>query len=282
MGHIIPLEQATREHIIPLSLGGANGFEIMVDSKFNSLFGAKIDGVLANDFLAKTQRQNFDALGHSKKRPIVTIKNARMEKSGAPIQVVLDRKMRMMSMYDPVKKRYLSDDETAGQSLSMQISINRWARLRFTAKVALATGYFLYKDLFVKNVAHDEIRTIMNMLDEKDKAWSKLIKTRVYDQFTVPNKKDKAQFDTLKYLCKFVNGSFVLVTPGPRNVGFVVGVLGDMVGTLNVPAITKEFPRFDDHDLGHAVVLQKGNVFRMSFRALLQKAHEHLQVTKNS
>ena len=31
----VPKHQANREHIIPLALGGVDGFEIAVDSKFN-------------------------------------------------------------------------------------------------------------------------------------------------------------------------------------------------------------------------------------------------------
>jgi hypothetical protein len=99
----------------------------------------------------------------------------------------------------------------------------------------------------------------------------------VYDPFSGPEEKDRTEFQAQEFLCKFVNGSCVLAMPGPRNVGFTVGVLGQFVGMLNVPANTRNFPTDADYDLGHAVVLQKGRVFRMSYRALLIKAYKHIE-----
>ena len=43
--------EVNREHIIPLSLGGVNGFEIPVSIDFNSKAGSNIDGALANDLI---------------------------------------------------------------------------------------------------------------------------------------------------------------------------------------------------------------------------------------
>lgn len=277
LGKEIPLAKATREHIIPLALGGANGFEILADGKFNSKVGAEIDGALANDFMVAMKRQEFDAIGHSKKRPEVKSKNSTNNENGKPVQVALDRKMGM-TIWSPFDRRYLTDEETVGKSFTLRFSIARWSRLRFAAKAALSAGYFLYDDLFIKDVNHGEMRAIMNELGSGDEkmSWSKSIQTRVYDQFSGPEERDKSDHQILEFLCRFVNGSCVISVPGPRNVVFAVGVLGQMVGTLNVPAVTKCFPSGGDHDLGHAVVLQKGKVFRMSCRALLQKACEHL------
>ena len=39
----IPESKSSSEHIIPLSLGGVNGFEIPVDATFNSTLGSEID-----------------------------------------------------------------------------------------------------------------------------------------------------------------------------------------------------------------------------------------------
>lgn len=276
LGHEIPYEQATREHIIPLSLGGANGFAIMVDREFNSKVGAEIDGALANDFMIAMKRQEFDAIGHSKKRPAVVVKNSRIEDTGKQVQVSLDRKTGM-AIWDPVERRYLTDKETVGQSFSLRLSIPRWSRLRFAAKAALSAGYFLYGDVFVRDVYHEEMRAIMNKLGKEKDEWLKLIRTRVFDQFSGPEEKDKTEFQIQDFLCKFVNGSCIIAVPGPRNIGFTIGVLGQMVGMLNVPARTKDFPIGGDHDLGHAVVLQKGKMFRMSYRALVRKAHEQMR-----
>jgi hypothetical protein len=44
-------EQTNSEHIIPLALGGVNGFEIPVDAAFNCRLGSTLDGALANEFV---------------------------------------------------------------------------------------------------------------------------------------------------------------------------------------------------------------------------------------
>jgi hypothetical protein len=275
LGQVISPEQANREHIVPLSLGGANGFEIFVDRDFNSTVGSKIDGALANDFMVAMKRQEYDAIGHSKKRPAVVSKRSKMNDNGMPVQVSLDRK-NGMAIWDSVGRRYLTDKESAGRSISTQFAIERWSRLKFAAKVALGSGYFIYGDQFIKKVNHDEIRTIMNMTGQETKNDFESIKTRIYDQFSGPEEKDKNEFKVQEFLCNFVNGSCVITIPGPRNVQFTVGVLGLFTGMLNVPAKTSEFPLDGDHDLGHAVVLQKGKIYRMSYQALLQRAQDYI------
>ena len=52
----IPESGTSREHIIPLSIGGVNGFEIAVDAAFNSKVGAELDGALANELLIALTR----------------------------------------------------------------------------------------------------------------------------------------------------------------------------------------------------------------------------------
>jgi hypothetical protein len=47
----IPISESSPEHIIPLALGGMNGFTIPVSKDFNSSVGSEIDGALANDLL---------------------------------------------------------------------------------------------------------------------------------------------------------------------------------------------------------------------------------------
>ena len=138
----------------PLSLGGANGFEVMVDGSLNSKIGSEIDGVFSSDLTIAMKRQKFDAVGHSKKRPKVTIKKANINSTGQRVQVSLDRKTGM-KVWDPVESRYLSDKETAGQEISLNFSMKKWIHLKFAAKVALSSGYFLYGQTFVKDVCQD-------------------------------------------------------------------------------------------------------------------------------
>jgi hypothetical protein len=61
----IPIDDSNPEHIIPLSLGGLNGFTLPVSKDFNSRAGSEIDGALANDFLVMSERDKHSVWGHS-------------------------------------------------------------------------------------------------------------------------------------------------------------------------------------------------------------------------
>jgi len=80
-----------REHILPLSLGGIDGFEIPVSTIFNSESGSNIDGVIADDFLIKSRRNEFDVRGHSNKKPLIEYKRARCVDSNKPLHVAFDK-----------------------------------------------------------------------------------------------------------------------------------------------------------------------------------------------
>ena len=88
----IPEVKTSPEHIIPLSLGGVNGFEIPVDAAFNSQVGTVLDGALANEFLFALRRTEFDTRGHSGKKPSATIKNASYGDENRPAQAHFHRK----------------------------------------------------------------------------------------------------------------------------------------------------------------------------------------------
>jgi hypothetical protein len=57
----------------------------------------------------------------------------------------------------------------------------------------------------------------------------------------------------------------------------VVGVLGEFMGMINIPADTTGFPNEGDYDLGHCIFLQNGEVKRMSFRRVLTNLTEYLE-----
>lgn len=89
-----------------------------------------------------------------------------------------------------------------------------------------------------------------------------------YDEFSPKEAADARQIALDRYFCQRINGSCVIAVPGPANVGFVVGVLGNWFGTLNVPAATEAFPTNGDHDLEHVIALHDGEMSRMSYRQL--------------
>ncbi|TWC63178.1 hypothetical protein FB597_11124 [Herbaspirillum sp. SJZ099] len=265
------------EHIIPLSLGGSNQFTIGVNAKFNAEVGSKVDGVLANDFLILSRRIALDARGHTKKKPIAISKKSTMGDQKSPVQVEFFSEDGL-KVYDPIKRRNLTEEEVSGKTFTSSFTLHRFSRLRFAAKVALATGYFVFGEWFRQNVAHDELRTLMNLDSSPSPEDFEGFRIQVYDEFTQPSEADQQQFVMDEAFCRIVKGSCVYFVPGPVNLGVTVGVLGEYLATLNIPAKTDEFPFSDENDLGHTVLLENGQMERISYRQFARRVYDKLQL----
>jgi hypothetical protein len=276
-GSELPASEMSSEHIIPLALGGVNAFQILVEKEFNSKVGSSIDGTMANDFLTQFRRRHFGSKGHSKKRPFPFARNSRLSETGKPVQVAF--KEEGIQVYSPTDKRHLTQNEIQGQNLVSVVSVDLFSRLRFTAKVALASGYYIYGDLFRDNVDIDELRRLMMFDVRKAKPIDfEGMKTRGWFWPHEVESKDSNDFAMYRYFARLLDCSFVLTIPCTCNVIIVVALLGELVGILNVPAQTKDFPvPHDEHDLGHVVILRHGTAERMSYRALAQQAYQAMR-----
>jgi len=258
-------EETTREHIIPLSLGGCNSFCIPVDKTFNSKTAAKVDADVADDFFVKFRRREFHAIGHSKKQPIIEWPNSKFEDDKEPIHITLKGKEPPLIFAHKTKK-VLDEKDYLGKTFISELNLNCFAYIKFTAKVALSAGYNIYGDLFRKNVSHHELRLLMNYSNKKSENPFSSGKLRVYDRYCEIKEEDKVECDTHKFMCSAVKGSCVLIIPCSQNVIFVVGILGEWIATINIAADTKDFPIDDEHDLGHVVILANKEKYELSYR----------------
>lgn len=268
----LPESETNSEHIIPLSLGGINGFEIPVCKIFNSKIGSKIDGAVANDFLIQMKRNEFDVRGHSKKKPVFVAKKSKDTNTGQPIQVTFDRQsVEGLKIWCPINREYTKGGRTVSSSITMDIDID----LKFVAKVALSVGFFAYGDLFRNHVKHEELRLIMNKRPKEMGNKIFKIETRVDKRFS--NNKNE-QLQIFRALCKAVSGnSIVGLVPTSKTIGVFVGILGYYMGMVNVPANTDNFPNEGEYDWGHVISPQNGMLIRTSFRNALQKLMEKMQ-----
>ena len=273
----LTFEKMSKEHIIPLSLGGSNEFCLQVDAKFNSKVGSSVDGDMANDFLVLFRRREADTRGHSNKRPVIKSKKSSMGDSEHPVQITLAGKDGV-KVYDPIQCRELDESEITEQTFKSQFNVSMYGRLKFAAKVALSAGYFVFGEWFRENVSHDEIRMLMNFNPSLSKKEDfRDIKLKAYDEFTPTNERDNQQRAIDELFCSLSGGSCVLFIPGPQNIGIVIGILGKHVATLNVPANTENFPFLEENDLGHVVIIKAGKFERISYRRMAKLAHEALQ-----
>lgn len=262
-----------REHIIPLSLGGANGFEIHVDSQTNAKMGSDVDAAIANDFFMSFPRRENDARGHSNKQPFPLANKSKLVSSDKPLQIAF--KKEKIEVYSPIDRRCLDESEVVGETFQSTFKLDPYSRMRFTAKVALSAGYFIYGDLFRKNVKHNELRMLMSFdRSTADRNDFKDFETKGWFWPFPVEEKDKKDHQLYQFLASHLESSFVLAIPGPSNLGLIVGILGEVVGIINYPAKTDNFPFGDDHDLGHLVSTKDGKMTRMSYRELARNAAE--------
>ena len=263
------------EHIVPLSLGGSNSFTIPVDAAFNAQVGGAVDGAIASDFFTLMRRQKLDARGHTGKRPVPVVRRASIGTSSRPAQVTFHEEG--IAVWDARLARNLEKHEFTNQRLRLEIQLSTINRLRYLAKVALSGGYFIYGDLFRHHVAHAELRTLMLCeTSEKVIASFENSSLRAYYEFAGFEEGDEKQGALDKFICESIPGSCVYTTLTESSIVFIIGVLGQWVGTLNVPADVTLFPLDEDHDLGHAVVLIDKKMHRCSNRQLHREIYEKI------
>ena len=259
----------TPEHIFPLSLGGTNLFCVQVDRDFNSCVGSTLDGVIANDTLVRFRRMHFNAVGHSKTPPVVSLPKSEILKSGRRVHATFPR-TGPIQFYDPIARKSLDPGHEKTIKFKTTFKLAFQERLQFSAKVCLSGGYYIYGDYFRNNVRHSDLRTIMNSIIKLTKEEADQIGTRIYTEFSQPTTQDNEEFQIQKALCHFANGSCLITVPGVSNIGFTVGVLGKFMASFNVPADTSRFPHSDANDLGHVVLIQNKQLHRYSYRHFLQ------------
>jgi hypothetical protein len=254
----IPISESSPEHIIPLALGGMNGFTIPVSKDFNYRLGSEIDGALANDFLVMSKRDKHGAKGHSKKHPENVFPNASNTETGETLHVTLGQ-VRGLRLWDPKQKR---DVTGQGQKVNIGFKVDLDVTHRFVAKVALSAGYHVYGDHFRKHVKHEDFRKIMNQRPTEMGDLLKTIEAQYDDRFLEPQTVNQKILRAM--MTGFGPHSVIALIPNSRSLSVVVGVLGDYIGMLSVPADTKTFPNTGEYRQGQFFVLKKPIAIRDS------------------
>lgn len=265
--------ECSSEHIVPLALGGLNGFEIPVSKKMNSEIGAEIDGALSNDFIISAARNEFDIRGHTGTRPVQIMRKGVDNDTGNPIQVTLDRQTGL-TIWDAKSRSYISAPLPSTFSFSFSLDID--LPTRFVAKVALSAGYFCYGDDFRKYVEHKEFREVMN--HDKGQSWEEFRHLKMLAD-TPYQMTESAKLKIIRLLCRASKPhSIVGLVPNSSGFGVFVGILGHYMGTLTAPADTSKIPNTGDFKLGHVIQLNRPEkkIIRISLEeALAQLARSH-------
>ncbi len=275
----VPCSETSPEHIIPLSLGGSGAFTIRVETGFNSTIGHSIDGQVANDPILKVLRAKRDARGHSN-QPVEARWNRTVDQDGNPLQVTIHKDG--IHVRDPKTGRILSDPEAGTRLLSSNFKIQPRAKIPFSAKVALGTGYFLYGDIFRKRADHQGLRALVRSLEKLDEETLKENKIRYFDSIFDPNfDRNDPNHNVAELMLRAFDCSAVIVSYASGALLFFIGILGEWFSTIVVPADDKAFPDTGDFDLGHALVIEPEGLARLSFREAVKQFGEFLNNERN-
>lgn len=253
-GKDISPDEATVEHIIPLSLGGNNQFTIYVEKKINSDVGSKIDGKFSQDFLIGLSQLPYDNRGHSKKPHEVKIRGIMDDEH--PITWTLSKQGGRI--FDHKTNQIVQRKA----KLKLTSKIDLTIRFRFVCKVALATGFYLFGEDFVKYADCDSLRKGM-LSDDLEKQELDL---RFHDYLHKPKEKDAVQQETTEILMNHLGTSAVLFSFAEGRCIVFVSINGKYVGMVNFAADIEKLPIQDDlFRLGIVLSCEKNTLSKKSF-----------------
>ena len=69
----------------------------------------------------------------------------------------------------------------------------------------------------------------------------------------------------LRIFCSSVRGSVIVLTPGPNCLGIALGILGQYLAMVTVPANTESFPNAGDYAWGHVLAVVDNELRRCSW-----------------
>lgn len=254
------------DHVVPLSLGGKNGFVVWSDWKTNSDLGSQVDGKLGRDPLLVFALRNAGVSGHSGKTAVPVWKKA--EVGGRPTQITLG--LDKITGWDARDRQTLDDATLAAGPISAELKIDLHLTRRFLAKVALGAGYFLYGDAFRTGVDCAPLRelALKNLEGARQSGTLRASGITICDRFHVDSNAGGGGY-LYRVLMEQTHRSVVIAVPHDDAVSFHIGLVGVFIGTLTCPAVTRDWPREGDHDLGHVLLMAPGPFDRMAFRAFL-------------
>ena len=136
----------------------------------------------------------------------------------------------------------------------------------------MPAGYYVYGDLFRQYVVHRQLRDVMNIdpakLDLNKGATelgldhlTVLIDDYLHEAPSDPNSKTLM----LRVFCSWINGSVVVLIPGPDYLAVGVGLMGRYLAMINVPAKTELFPNRDSYAWGHVLAIIDKKLKRYSW-----------------
>ena len=256
------------EHIIPLSLGGKNGFTIQVKATANAELGKELDGALNKDFLINTIRRKKGYKGHSKEIPKYKV-DATIEGTNERVVVYYEGKENYL--FNPGTRKRYTEEEKRQIILNPVVPYDRFIRIRFAAKVILGAGYFIYGERFRKYADHKNLRRIMkfDLVNKKGKVIN--VPIGIMEEHAEIADKDIKWQRTFKDVFKSIDCSGVIFVIGPNQIIAAVGIGGNYIAAINFEAKGEHFGYKEGPPDGIIVGIQNGKIIKTSFHKYLIK-----------
>ena len=144
--------------------------------------------------------------------------------------------------------------------------------VRFAAKVALAAGYFVYGDLFRHEVDHQQLREVLGvdpsmvpLQDTSNDHGFDHLTLRADHYLSGPLSENDWQLRCLRSFCSNRKGSLIVLVPGQNSLRVAVGILGEYLAMVNVPAHTKTLPNEGAYSWGHVLDVVDRRLIRYSW-----------------
>jgi hypothetical protein len=144
-------------------------------------------------------------------------------------------------------------------------------RSQFIARVALASGDFVYGETFRMYAKYADLWLIMRYGLEPPPNLSTGLSARLLDPLI---HEIHGPASDIVELCAAVPENRVALVPAPEGIHFFIGVMGHFVGMIFVEADTTKFPNTGSHRFGHVITLS-----RPTARASLEEALRSLSGT---
>lgn len=261
-------EAGNYDHIVPLSLGGDDGFTVWSDAQFNSDVGSKIDGALANDPLMMFARRDADARGHSNAEPVPKWKRSKLK--GEPVQVSWGKNV---EVWDSKANALMDPKDVEGQKFTSEFKLDISVRPKFVAKVVLGAGQHFFEDTFRHEFDCQALRDLLKADDiKKHQSSLKAHDIWLKGYWPFPD------IAGMKVLTEFTGRTTVFFLINKAGIEFHVGVLGQYVGSIFVPG---DGSKLREHN-NEVMVLGPGKLALNTVPYLRAKALEFFKAQKEA
>lgn len=176
-----------------------------------------------------------------------------------------------MEIYNPIERKYVKENV----KVEMETKMDLYTRVKFVAKVALAAGYFAYKDLFVQFADHDMLRKFILSEDPLNEKFSDL---KSYDSFSLVKEKDNGQHNIIKFLIEALGGSSVIIGFAENRMIISVGIGAKYIGMVNFKAQSSQFPMDDENRLGKVFQCTDNQLRVNSFWSAIYQLNKQFEI----